>query len=37
MSIFVQRQWHMGVGAFVLAVMAFAPGLERLPGARASA
>ena len=29
MWIFIQRQWLMGAGAFLLAVLAFAPGLER--------
>ena len=30
MRIFIQRQWLMGAGAFMLAVLAFAVGLERL-------
>ena len=29
---FIQRRWLMGAGAVVLAVLAFAPGLERLSG-----
>ena len=29
MWIFIQRQWLMGAGALVLAVLAFAPGVVR--------
>jgi mono/diheme cytochrome c family protein len=33
MRIFIQRQWLMGASAFMLAILAFAFGLERLSGA----
>jgi hypothetical protein len=36
MWIFIRRWWHMVAGAFMLAVLAFAPGLERLSDAYAN-
>ena len=36
MWIFIQRRWLLGAGALMLAVLAFAPGLERLSGAFAN-